>query len=575
MDNIYNKSDLERFSIVDLPEGYIEDTYAKIYSWLGSFWRNIHTGKGFVKGLQHTRAVQLAQYYVDMLEALNLQDRRDAPVFHRELWRPMVIRKSQRNTAQENLLKLGENDIVAGEQPDGSIYGKGTVLQLGRLGAFEKYVTYPVSEADGEVRRIASTIVDNPINPTVTLTAGTDFTFDNGSLIFPLDADPLGDESQFLAYDVVDDDLEGQDDIETVLWATDALVDKNFISDHMSYVIGIDAPSTDVVKRIVNAGWTSINNGLTPELLKTLMAAMLNIPVIQEDEEKILGVEFVEDDEEDYTLVTTDCNEYRVSRFAKLRDCVKVGNVLERGEFLDQSVKIYPFLTDPSGDRTAPDHIENISEYADILKYDVPVVDVPPALLRTRTTHGLYVTWASTRVKQSIDDPLDSNGNPHLYFSVYGTADDVDAFWKDIWDRAEAEGKSMEDYLGPVGTEIVPAEFFMKHMIGANTLIITVDRNQVDDLSLMRNPMFFDILSSVVPSAIRLFFIEHIETDKDEAVMDGLDEEEDPYAYMGSEDEVDYDSVPGLRGKKSSYGERVDMRLVRRNPRRGRNDEEW
>ena len=104
MDNIYSQDELSRNSIVELPEGFAEKSGDTLYSWLGSLWRSVHMGDGMVRGLQKARGIRLAQLYLDILEAAKLQDRNGMPVFHRELWHPIVLRSSERDTAQENML---------------------------------------------------------------------------------------------------------------------------------------------------------------------------------------------------------------------------------------------------------------------------------------------------------------------------------------------------------------------------------------------------------------------------------------------------------------------------------------
>ena len=144
MENIYGQTEQERNSIVQLPEGYPEKAGNTLYSWLGSLWRGLHKGDGMVRGLQAARGIRLAQMYLNILEAAKLQDRNGAPVFHRELWHPIVVRLSKRDTAQANMLHMGGDDKKIGPQPDGSEYGEGTVFKMGRLANYEDYVTYPV-----------------------------------------------------------------------------------------------------------------------------------------------------------------------------------------------------------------------------------------------------------------------------------------------------------------------------------------------------------------------------------------------------------------------------------------------
>jgi hypothetical protein len=584
MTNIYNKTEFERNSIQDVPAGYIDNAANDLYRFLGSFWRNVHEGEAFLKGVSKVRGIKLAQFYLDLLESLRLQDRKNMPVFHRELWKPLIIRKSQQNKAQENVLKLG-GDMVIGPQDAGSKYGEGTVLGIGSLAGLEGYVTYPVEE---EIDTIVSGIANNVINPTVSYKVAHDFPSDdvvymNGTLIFPVDKDPFAEGSGFETYDV-GDIVEGKADQETVLWASNVLIDKDYVSDHMAYALGIDCKSSDVAKRILNAGWDSINCGLTPELFRTLVAALLNIPVIQESSETVSGIV----EEGGVAKVVTDRHTYTMYANAKLRDCVKSGAELHRGDFLDQAVKVYPLLTDVSAEK-----LVGTTEYAEILKLDVPVVSMPRSILRTKTSNGLAVDWTPTPILW--DGDLDANGNRKLYFKIGGPEEDVEAFWKDTWERAERENVNLDDLFAAceytessessssdADWQIIPAAFFLQNMLGANTLIVTLDRSQVEDVSLLREQMFFDIINKVMPSGMRLFFIEHVAVGdkRDTYSLEepqegggeyavGAVEQVDKYVLRDlSEDEYEYKDLPGIKGKKiPTYEDQVEIKFLRNRKR--------
>lgn len=562
MDNVYGQeSALERNSIVELPEGYAENAGNTLYSWLGSLWRSLNRGDPMVRGLQKARGIRLAQLYLDLLEAARLQDRFGAPVFHRELWHPIVIRLSERDTAQENMLSVGM-DAVVGPQPPGSLYGEGTVLEMGRKANYQDYVTYPIGK---NIVGMSAQIVDNIINPQVAMLPG-DFEFRNNSIIFPKENDPLAPGSPFEKYDVpgADPDDPRVSDMETVLWASDVLMDKDYLAEHLSYPLGATAPSTDVVKRILNAAWSSIASGLTPELLRTFMAAMLNIPVIQSETETVVNIVSAED----VQTVYTDKGVYRVSPKARLVEGLHSGSVMHRGDLLDESLRIYPFLNgkDPDG----------MDLFSVPLRQDIPSVTVPSGLLRARTEYGVYAMWGESEVKRSKSSP-GTDENPHLYFDVGGTPEDVAAFWEDAWKRADAKGASMADIVGEEGTKVSPAEFFLKHFTGANTLFAVVDGSQLDDPSLMHDPMFFGMLSSVVPSAIRLFLVEHRPVVED--AMDLGSQQDDAVLYAalpGVVEDVFERPLPGLAGRGPSFGDHVEMRFVRPAPAkvRGKKEEE-
>ena len=563
MDNIYSQDELSRNSIVELPEGFAEKSGDTLYSWLGSLWRSVHMGDKMVRGLQGARGIRLAQLYLDILEAAKLQDRNGMPVFHRELWHPIVLRSSERDTAQENMLDMGDGAVMGPQTDPESPYGPGTVLQMGRLANYRDFVTYPV---DGNVVGMSASIVDNIINPTIVLSHGDgDFEFRNNSIIFRREADPLAMDSPFEKYDVpgVDPDDPGKSDVEAVLWASDVLIDKNYVAEHLSYPLGASSPSSDVVKRILNAAWSSVASGLTPELLRTFIAAMLNIPVVQNDTETVVEI----DSSEEVQLVRTDKCLYRVSPKATLAKAVRSGAILHRGDLLDESLRVYPFLNTPQ---------TRGQGFSVPLEQDIPSITLPTDILSAKTEYGVYSTWGKQVVKRSRTSP-GSAEFPHLYFDIGGTEPDRDAFWQEAWKNAEKSGTSMAKVIGEEGAIVSPAEFFLDNFVGANTMFVVIDGGQLDDASLLRDPMFFGMLTSVVPSAVRLFLVEHRPVCEDE--MDLGDTQESTFLAATLPEEVEHvpaEALPGLDGRGPSFGDRVQMRFIRPVPvkKRVRKEEE-
>lgn len=562
MENIYAQSDLERYSIAEIPDGFAANSGNLLHSWLGSLWNGLNKGDGMVRGLQAARGERLAQMYIDILEAVHLQDRNNAPVFHRDLWHPITVRLSRRDTSQENMLKIGGAAIL-GPQRDEDPYGEGTVLEIGKMGAFSRYVTYPL---DIDIAGGAVSIVDNIINPRVTLQAEKDFWIRNKSVIFLRENDPLGSGSAFEKIDIpgtVDEKGELVSDMEAVLWASDVLIDRNYVADHLSYALGANAPSSDVVKRILNAAWSSVTSGLTPELLKTLIAAMLNVPVIQDDKETVESVM----KKDGATVVMTDRHAYRISPKATLRKEVKEGATLRRGDLLDESVRIYPFLNAIT--QSPMSETDQRTGFSVPLEQDIPSIVLSPSIIKAKTEYGVYSTWKSAKVKAQIGSPLDEEGDPrHLYFDVGGTEEDVEAFWKGIWDDADRKGISLKKIIGHERQEISPAGFMVRHLVGANTLFVVVDKSQVDDTSMMRDPMFFDMLSSVVPSAMRLFLVEHDAVGDDDKMDLGQAEEGGFVAAALPEavDVMDGAEPPWIKGRGPSFGEWISARFVRLPP---------
>jgi hypothetical protein len=230
---------------------------------------------------------------------------------------------------------------------------------------------------------------------------------------------------------------------------------------------------------------------------------------------------------------------------------------------------------------------------------DVPVISIPRSILRTKTSNGLSVDWLPTDVLW-IPGEYYNGKYRKLYFDINGPEEDVKAFWKDVWDNAARENINLEyvfnecEYYDDCSSsssdsespddrpwQVVPAAFFLKHMIGSNTLIVTMDREQIEDTSLIRDPMFFNIINDAIPSGMRLFFIEHVSVGDDDDVYNtedigedgagatGVIDEADAYVLdEADEDEYLYEDIPGIKGKRMpTYEDEVEMKFLRNRKR--------
>lgn len=578
MINIYNKGIVEENSIQGIPSGYIDGEKNNLLKFLGSFWKEIHSDPSIIKDLQEVNATQLGQFYLNIIENLKLQDRKGAPVFHRELWHPLVLHKSKEGTSSENTLEIGE-DIRLGVQDPNSKYGE-VELQIGSLASLKDYVTYPVT---GDIKSIIKGITNSVINPTTVYTVDSDFPseniiYKNGTLIFPRDKDPFDPKNGFDIQETpFDPSVSKSGDLEVVLWASDVLIDRNFISDHLAYALNLTCESSAITKRILNTAWDSISSGLTPELLNMLIAALLNIPVIQENKEKVIKITTTETGQ----LVITDKHKYSLDKNATLRTDINPGTILSKGEFLDQTIKIYPFINNPSNDR-----LKELTEYTPLFKQDVPVITIPRSLIRANTANGLSVDWTPTDILW--DGDYYGNNYRKLYFHLDGAEEDVKIFWEDVWNQAELEDIDLDElfteceYEGEVENinsdedsdpawRIIPAAFFLRHMLGGNTVIITIDSSsQNENISKLEDPRFFSLLNEVFPSTLRLFFIKRQQIGDDTYEFSNADEVLDLYTYENIEDDDDfiYQDLPGMRGKRMpSYEDQVELKFFRNRKR--------
>ena len=217
-----------------IPADYSPDSAKNaqtLFEWLGSFWSEIYEDPEFIENLQGARALRAAQLYLDLLENLKLQDRENAPIFHRERWHPIIIRKSQRNTGSKNMIKLvDDGTVVLGKQTH-EIYPEGTEISLGSKEAnYKNMVVYPLDTESLKLKDVMTCISNNIADASVILGKGTDFVILDGAIAISENKDPFTgeDNTKWSKFEIIADDPSKNDE-EVVLWACDAMFDKDFI----------------------------------------------------------------------------------------------------------------------------------------------------------------------------------------------------------------------------------------------------------------------------------------------------------------------------------------------------------
>lgn len=557
-----------------------------LMEWLGSFWTEVYQDPDFVKELQSARAMRVAQLYLDLLENLKLEDRENAPVFHRERWHPIILRRSQRNVGSEGMFKLtdkktGEVDEL-GPVPElnldvqrSKVYRDCTVVTLGGTDAnYRGMVVYPLEGESKSLKTVLTCISSGITDSSVVLGNGTDFAILDGAIAIAESQDPFTGENadKFPKFEIVGTPG-SPGDVETVLWACDALFDRDLLYRGLGYAMRLPGKSTEVYKRVLNAAWNAVSSGATPLLIRSLMASICGIPTVKEEGEV---VEHVNRFGDGLIQVVTDRNVYSLAPGSKLRKGVKKGAILRRFDTLDKAVRVYACPTDA---QRLPEYNDFLDDFDEFME-DVPAMDLPPALFRTGLTSGFSVSWELQDVVYCGDD---ANGNPKLRFRLGGSRRDEDAFWADTWARYEAAGQSMEACLegvaydkilkvGAVWTQISPMEFFMHNLVGANTLIMTVRTDTLADDAPLYDPKFFGVVRECVPSYIRLYVVEHSSAKPDRKCLASARDLTDMYVSEDYSESVSY--VPFKKRKNGGRTYDTASQKWVASCRNGRNEED-
>lgn len=521
--------DTDTSRTVAVPVATVPDTSDTLVRWLRTFWTKLYRDRGFIRYLQDSRAHRCAQLYLDVLESLDLLDHSRAPAFHRERWYPIVIRKDMEDMSAANLVRIGGGLSMATEESPSD--GFSAQPRIGLHASMSDSVAYRTAD---DLRKVVACIVDSIVEPSVVLRPGDDFEVVDRSIVIRRGCDPFAEGSGFPVFEVPETP-DRPATLETVLWACDALVDRNYVADHVGYAIGLDLESSDENAEFVRRIWDATTDGLSMCHLRQILAALCRVPCIAEDKETVERVE----EAQDAKYVITDRNVYTFAADAALVGRVRPGEELPRGFLPDSSVRIYPFVVDA-------DRVEGYSGFTlQQFMEDVSSISIPSALISGGSSGGFYVTWDE---KDVVYDGKDANGNPRLMFDLGIPEDGGREFWKSVWSRYEKAGKSMEscfdgvsgsDEPGSVWGRVVPIKFFLRNLVGANTLIVFIDTDKVPEDAPLYDPNFYNAFRRLVPSYVRLYVVEHGTAVTDEFGSGGEDGEDAVSASEYSDDEFD------------------------------------
>ena len=231
---------------VNVPVRDFAKTGNTLAEWLGHFWTRIYENIDLVKSSQQGNGLLAAQLYLDFLEYIDLIGRNTVPVFHRERWHPIIIRRSQANTGNANMLRIGMDPtpVIGAQTAAGFV--QGDIFQIGGHAEYTSSISYPL---DDNIADILTCVTNNILSPSSVMIRGTDFLVRENTIFFLRTNDPFAN-SEYPVRTVTNPD--GTTDEELLLWASDTLFDRDYVYNHIGYVLGIKAQSTEFYQRAIN-----------------------------------------------------------------------------------------------------------------------------------------------------------------------------------------------------------------------------------------------------------------------------------------------------------------------------------
>lgn len=291
---VYPESDLDRFRT--------------LMAALGSFWSRTYEATDQVHSYVDATAALVAQSQRNLLETVAALSRYDVPLYHTENWTPIVLRKSQRNSAAVTVANFDKNSNAFN---DDKLYFD--------TAADTKYYAFPLPEKLAGAAKIFNRL----LHPSLALDEGVDYLIDinHNSLIFvndPFDSPEVIKKTLFDKAQPVDEEI--------VLWAFRGKFDYEYAYTQFGYAVDLRLKTSQGYKDLTNAIISGlVNGGATAADLDLAISAVCDIPLAREAQET---VELVQRDAHGLVIVT-DKHAYRYTEDAT--PLVAVGDNVRAG----------------------------------------------------------------------------------------------------------------------------------------------------------------------------------------------------------------------------------------------------
>lgn len=486
-----------------------------LLSLLGSFWNIYFDDRAVVEGCLQARSKQELQTFQDLLEAVRCASRYDVPIFHRKNWQLLLLRASQRLSAEP--ADYGDAGIVYGPDASGTtvVYGTGPYA----------YVRYPGPDDLEDAPSIHNRLTE----PSVSWVKDLDYVLNADKTISFL-KDPFA-YPDLIPQRPVFDSKGLQIDSEIGLWIFQGDFDWTAVYDHWGFILGILADSSEAYLDLINVALDAVVGGTTLKQIERALVAMAGIPVVIEAQET---VELIERDAS-FLLIGTDKHVYKFR--PSVQALVSINDVLRSGDRLVDAFEIIEL-----NNGVVPDHIQALS--------------LGPNLLVPSFQGDL------TFSNQDVDVVVTTDaGKTRIDLALGGLAADVDKFWDEMHTRGIAAGQTLAESLdsrtNPTGqptaanlpTKINPLKFLVDNVLKYHSLLIHIKAGAagVEGVGLEHARIIRRILS---PHHLLLIIIS-LTASTDQIVMDGL----------GDINEPGYNETLLLTHEMNALGDSIDDTL--------------
>lgn len=410
------------------------DRSRNLIAALGSFWARTYTGVDQVHSYVTATAQIANQTYQNLIETVEALSRFDVPLFHTETLTPVVLKKSERNSARTTITRFDSSDAT---------FGSGLQFDTAPTASF---FSFPLPPNLAAVTQLFNRITF----PTGVLLKNSDFLIDaeRGALIFA--QDPF--ENPVFTKRPAPDNAA---DEELTLWGFCGKFDYNNVFNQFAYAVGIKLRTSQSYKELTNAVISGlVEGGATAAILDAAIAAICGIPVSVGPNET---VELVDNDARGL-LIVTDKAVYRFAENATPR--VEVGQVIAAGTQLVHGIDVHEFFVGniyaregassviccpPPNNVLASNAWETLSTEAEdellIDPNDAQCQPVRRAITAIALDHGFLSSCFygdlvfENRVVPLEVDTAHPSGYTYVKFRLGGYPADVEQFFNEVHDR--------------------------------------------------------------------------------------------------------------------------------------------
>lgn len=452
-----------------------------LLSLLGTFWSRIYNGRDQVRSYVDATALTLAKTHKQTLALAASMSRYDIPLFDDQTVVPIVLRKSELNSAVTNTATF---DLI-----DEKFIGD----LLFNVPVQDTFYAFPLPADMVAVRQIFNRLTF----PSVALLDNVDFIIDTQRNALIFNENPF-DNPAVLKRAI------GDDDEEIVLWGFCASFDYNRIFNQFAYALGVQLKTSQAYKDFVNALFDGlIDGGITTRDLDLALSAMCGLPLVIENEEV---VEVIDEDAHG-VFIATNAHVYRYS--ANATPVVAVGQLVHAGDQLVYGFSISEFFVGntfikndrddvvccPAPNTFLATHLfESITTESDeliLLNRDGLKCEVRRAdLTALALDHGFLASCFygdlvfENKTVPLVVDTAHKSGYTYVEFEVGGYPADVKKFFDEVHQRGVAEAKKPANQCEPEKSRSTLA-----HYLDRRARVIT--EPTADTLPTNINPLRF------------------------------------------------------------------------------------